>query len=147
MEVILLETVDTLGVAGDVVKVKDGYARNMLIPQCKAMACTKANKKAIDEQKKIIAIKEEKGKQKLELIAKKISSLSCTIKMQAGEEDKLFGSVTNADIHEVLLAEGIDIDKRKIEIEEPIKALGVYTVTVVLHSDIKVPLKVWVVQE
>lgn len=147
MEVILLEDIDTLGHVGDIVKVKDGYVRNYLMPRNLVMPCTKHNKNLIEEKKRIALARREKEKQQYEKLAEKIGAVSCTIAMQAGEEDKLFGSVTNADIQKALAGEGIDIDKKKIEIAEPIKKLGVYSISINLYPEIKATLKVWVVKE
>jgi len=147
MEVILLSDVDNVGQAGDVVKVKEGFARNFLIPKKKAVVCTKGNRKMVEEQKQLVARQKEKEKAMLQQLAEKIAGISCTISAQAGEEDKLFGAVTNADIQKALLAEGIDLDKRKILMDEPIKQLGIYTVNIALHPDIQTSVKVWVVKE
>ncbi len=147
MDVILLVDVDKLGKAGDVIKVKDGYARNLLIPQEKAILCTKGNRKIVEEQKRLVSRRKEKELKSITQLAEKISSISCTIRVQAGEEDKLFGSVTNADIQEALAQEGINLDKRKIKLEEPIKKIGIYTVEVELHPEVKSSLKVWIVKE
>ena len=147
MDVILLVDIDPLGKAGDVIKVKDGYARNLLIPKKKAIPCTKGNRNIVEEQKRLVARRKEKEVEKFSHLAEKISSISCTIRVQAGEEDKLFGSVTNADIQEALAQEGIELDKRKINLEEPIKKIGIYTVEVELHPEVKSTLKVWVVKE
>ncbi len=147
MEVIILEDIGKLGKAGDIVRVKDGYARNYLVPQKKAIPCTKGNKKMIEEQKKILARKRKKEVSKFRELADKINSFSCSIKVQVGEDEKLYGSVTNADIQKTLANEGIDIDKRKIKLEEPIKNLGVYNVDIHLHPEVSAVLKVWVVKE
>jgi len=147
MEVIILEDVAKLGSAGDVVKVKPGYARNFLVPQGKAILCTKANRKMIEEQQRLVARRKAKEAAKYASLAEKIASLSCTINVQVGEEDKMYGSVTNADIQKALQNEGIDVDKRKIQMEEPIKSLGIYNIDIELHSDVKATLKVWVVKE
>lgn len=147
MEVILLENVEQLGHTGDIVKVKDGYARNFLVPRNFAVVCTKQNRKLIEEKKKYLALKKEKEKAKYIKIAEKIASISCTIPVKTGEEDKLFGSVTNADIQKALAGEGIDLDKRRILLPEPIKTLGVYNVPIELYSNVKPELKVWVVKE
>ena len=147
MEVILLSDVEKLGNAGDVVAVKEGYARNYLVPQKKAILCTKGNRKMIEEQKRLVALRKGKEKERFMQLAEKISSISCTISAQAGEEDKLYGAVTNADIQKALTTEGIELDKRKIQLEEPIKKLGIYTVEIELHPEVKASLKVWVVKE
>jgi len=147
MDVIILEDIEKLGKAGDVVKVRPGYARNYLVPNGKAIPCTKGNQKMIEQQKEIVARRKAKEVAKFESLSEKIASMSCTINVQVGEEDKLYGSVTNADIQRALLAEGIELDKRKIKLEEPIKSLGIYSVEIELHPDVHATLKVWVVKE
>lgn len=147
MEVILLKDVDSLGKSGEMVKVAPGYARNYLIPKKIALQATKGNLKKLDEMK----LRDEKarGKEKLnaEALKEKIELITLTIRKSAGEEDKLFGSVTSSDIAAVLSAEGIDVDKRKIIIEESIKRLGSYTVSVKLFSEVMASLKLEVVRE
>lgn len=147
MDVIILEDIEKLGKAGDVVKVRAGYARNFLVPNGKALLCTKGNRKLIEQQKELVARRKAKEVAQFTALAEKIAAMSCTINVQVGEEDKLFGSVTNADIQKALLSEGIDLDKRKIKLEEPIKKLGIYSVEIELHSDVHATLKVWVVKE
>lgn len=147
MEVIILEDVEKLGKAGEVVKVKPGFARNYLVPQGKAILCTKANRKMIEEQQRLVARRKAKEAAKYASIAEKITNLSCTINVQVGEEDKMYGSVTNADIQKALQNEGIEVDKRKINLDEPIKSLGIYNIDIELHPDVKATLKVWVVKE
>jgi len=147
MDVIILEDIEKLGKAGDVVKVRPGYARNYLVPNGKAIPCTKGNRKVIEEQKEIVARRKAKEVVKFESLSEKISAMSCTINVQVGEDDKLYGSVTNADIQKALVAEGIELDKRKIKLEEPIKSLGIYSIEIELHPDVHATLKVWVVKE
>jgi len=147
MEVILLEDVEAIGSIGDIVKVKDGYARNFLVPRKLAIPKTKANAKIVEEQKRLATVRKEKEKTKFSQLAEKISAMSCTITVQAGEEDKLFGAVTNADIQKALAAEGVELDKRKILLVEPIKQLGIYTVDIELHPEVTSSLKVWIVKE
>lgn len=147
MKVILLENVDKLGKVGEVITVKEGYARNFLIPNNKAKEATSGNMKMLDSLKKKQAAEEAKilgdAKQK----ADKISSLSITIASQAGEEEKLFGSVSNDDVAEALAEQGMAIDKKDIIIDEPIKKLGTYQVTVKVHPEVKATLRVWVVKK
>jgi large subunit ribosomal protein L9 len=147
MEVIILEDVTKLGKAGDVVKVKAGFARNFLVPNGLAIPCTKSNKKMIEEHRRLVMRRKQKEIGKYEALRDKIAGLSCTINVQVGEEDKMYGSVTNADIQKALANEGIEVDKRKIKLEEPIKSLGIYTIDIELHSDVNANLKVWVVKE
>lgn len=146
MEVILKEDIEKLGKAGEVIKVKPGFARNYLLPRKLALESTQSNLKLIEVQKKIIQKRVSDELKDAEALKAKLSSLSCSISVKVGDDDKAFGSVTSADIARVLDGEGVKIDKRKIELDEPIKALGVYTVSVKLHKDVTAPLKVWVVK-
>ena len=146
MKVILLEEIPSLGKVGDVVKVANGYGRNYLIPQRKALEATTKNVKVWERQKSLFESKLDKAKRDAEKLAMKIESLSCTVSKQAGEEDRLFGSVTTMDIEESLKREDIEIDRKKILLEEPIKELGIYTVPVKLHPEVMANLKVWVVK-
>ncbi|MDD5747200.1 MAG: 50S ribosomal protein L9 [Candidatus Omnitrophica bacterium] len=146
MKVVLKEDVQKFGKIGDVVEVSAGYARNCLIPQGKALEATQSNLKKLDDYKLVLAKKKELEKQTALELAKKIELVSCTIVMQAHEE-QLYGAVTNADIAKALQQEGINVDKKDILLEEPIKALGVYQVEVKLHPEVKQQVKVWVVQK
>jgi len=125
MELILKETIDTLGEEGDVVKVKPGYGRNYLMPRGKAVLATKANLAILGQEMSTIASRKEKERHAAEELSKKISGVTVVIEQRVGEEDKLYGSVTSADIAEKLAGLGIAIDKRKIMLEEPIKTIGV----------------------
>jgi large subunit ribosomal protein L9 len=147
MKVILTEDVAHRGAAGDMLKVKDGYARNFLIPNGMAIVATTENVKQLEHQKRQVQAKLNKLKKESEGVARKIESISCTIARAAGEEDKLFGSVTSADIYASLKNEGIEVDKKKILLDEPIKSLGIFTVPIKIHSEITANLKVWVVKE
>jgi len=147
MKVILRQDYEVLGHIGDTVEVKDGYARNYLIPRDIAYAATPGALQALEEEKKQFARRQEKAKKTAENLATTLGSVSVTLKMKVGEEDKLFGSVTSQMIAEQLSAEGITIDKRCIELAEPIKALGVYEVPVKLHPQVGSQIKVWVVAE
>jgi len=147
MNVILTEAVAHRGSAGDMLKVRDGYARNYLIPKGMAIVATTENIKQLEHQKRQIQAKQNKLKKESEGIARHIESISCTIARAAGEEDKLFGSVTSADIYTSLKNEGIDIDKKKILLDEPLKSLGIFTVPIKIQSDVTANLKVWVVKE
>jgi len=146
VKVILTEEMPSLGKVGDVVQVSDGYGRNFLIPQGKALLATTQNVKRFDHQKQMLKQKTEKEKKEAEKLAKKLEAISCTIAMAAGEGDKLFGAVTSIDIEAALKEEGVDIERKKILLEEPIKTLGIYTVPVKLQSGITANLKVWVVK-
>ena len=147
MNIILTEDVAHRGSAGDMLKVKDGYARNYLIPKGMAILATTENVKQLEHQKRQIQSKLNKLKKASESVAQQIESISCTIARAAGEEDKLFGSVTSADIYASLKNEGIDVDKKKILLDEPIKSLGIFTVPIKIHADVTANLKVWVVKE
>jgi large subunit ribosomal protein L9 len=147
MQVILREDVDKLGRIGDLVKVADGYARNYLVPGKKAIEATPKNLNALNHAKKIAADSLRKHKKAAAADADRIKALAVTIKAKVGEEGKLFGSVTSMDIAEAAKAQGVVIDKRKIVLDEPIKRIGDYTVTVKLHTDINADFKVSVVAE
>ncbi len=147
MQVILIEDVPSLGKIGDLVKVSDGYARNYLIPQNKAMVATGKNLKALDHQKRQVQDRLGKVKKDAQKLAQEIEGLSCTIAKQVGESGKLFGSVTTMDIETYLKENGIEVERKKILLDEPLKSVGMYTVPIKLHSDIVAQLKVWVVQE
>ncbi len=147
MEVILKQKVQGLGDRGDVVKVKEGYARNYLFPKRLALPSTPGQRRVLDEETRLHGVRDAKLKQSVEAVAEKMKGLSCTIVVQAGEEDKLYGSVTGHDIAKAVSDQGFAIDHRQIELEEPIKKLGVYSVNVRLHREIEVPVKIWVVKE
>ena len=147
MRVILKEDVEGLGNAGDIVTVKDGYARNYLIPKGLAIRATARNVKALEKQRQMILQKINKEKKRYEAFANKLGELNVVIKKKAGEEGKLFGSVTSRDIAEALEAMGYEVDRKKIELEEPIKSIGKYTVKVKLPYQIEAELAVEVVPE
>lgn len=147
MQVILREDIEKLGKIGDLVKVADGYARNYLVPTKKAIEATPKNVHAMEHAKKMVADRLRKLKKQAVADADNIKALVVTIKAKAGEEGKLFGSVTTMDIAETAKTQGVIIDKRKIVLEEPIKRLGDYTVTIKLHADITAAFKVSVVAE
>jgi large subunit ribosomal protein L9 len=147
MEVILREHVDNLGRRGELVKVADGYARNYLLPRKLALLATEGNKKVIEREKVKFDVKEAEEQGVAQAIADRLANVEIEIARKTGETDALFGSVTNADIAESLSAKGFDIDRRTIQLHEPIKKLGDYTVPVKLHRDVTVSLKVKVVAE
>ncbi len=147
MNVLLRQDYEGLGEAGQEVKVKDGFARNFLIPQGIAFLANKQNRKRFENDQKQKSWKQEKEKLAAQELAKKLENVSCTISVQVGEEDKLFGSVTAQNIADSLKEQGFDVEKRKILLDEPIKALGIYTVNVKLHADVEGSVKVWVVKE
>jgi len=147
MKVILKTDVKDLGHVGEVVNVKDGFARNFLVPQGFAVEASTKNVKVFEHEKKKIQEMARKVKSGAAGVAEKISAAKIIIKAKAGEEDKLFGSVTSMDIADALKAEGIEIDKKKIQLDEPIKRIGEYTVAIKLHSEISAQLNVQVVPE
>lgn len=147
MKVILREEVETLGNAGDMVNVAPGYARNYLIPKKLAVAATANNVKSLEHEKRMLSHRLNKARKEAEKLSVKLSNLSCTIAKQAGEEDKLFGSVTTIDIEEALKNEGFKIERKKISLTEPIKHLGIYTVDIKLHPEVIAKLKIWVVKK
>ncbi|MFZ1947433.1 MAG: 50S ribosomal protein L9 [bacterium] len=147
MELILLEDVESLGKRGERIVVKDGYARNFLLPRKLALPANDRGVKMMQQVEKMRAVRELKIHKEAEELAKALNKVSCTAEVQAGEDDRVFGSVTSADISELLRAQGFDVDKRKVIIEEPLKALGVYTIPVKLHHDVEAKVKVWVVKK
>jgi large subunit ribosomal protein L9 len=147
MQVILLENIPSLGKAGDLVKVSDGYGRNYLIPKKKALLATEKSLKVIEHQKRQVQQRLEKGKKGAEKLGQEIEKLSCTFARTVGESGKLFGSVTSMDIENYLKENGIEVDRKKISLEEPIKNLGMFTVSIKLSPEVTAQLKVWVVQE
>jgi large subunit ribosomal protein L9 len=136
MKVILKEDVKNLGIMGSVVDVANGYGRNYLIPRNLAVEANPKNLNQIKHEKDIIEIKSKKIIRSAEDLAKQVSGITLSIEAQSGEDDKLFGSVTSMDIAEALSKQGVEIDKRKINLEEPIKRLGTYTVSVKIHHDV-----------
>ena len=146
MKVILSEDVKNLGHMGEVVNVSDGYARNFLFPKKFAVEANTKNLKEFEHNKKIIAERAAKIKESFKSVAEKLASVTLTIKAKTGEDDKLFGSVTNMNVAEALALEGFEIDKKKI-VMEPIKKLGEYSATIKLHTDLSAEVKINVVQE
>ncbi|MBI4722408.1 MAG: 50S ribosomal protein L9 [Candidatus Stahlbacteria bacterium] len=147
MKVILLKEVERLGKIGETVEVKPGYARNKLIPSNLALMYSEANFKRFKEIEKLAEVRKEKKKREVLRVKEKLEALSLTIPVQAGEDNKLFGAVTNIDIEEVLAKEGYKIDRKDIVLDEPIKELGVYSIEVLLPAEIKAMVKVWVVSK
>jgi len=147
MKVILKQDVPDLGTAGQVIEVKAGYGRNYLFPRNMAMPATKSSLNAIGEVKKQSEMRSRKLVKEAEGVKERIEKLSLTTEVLVGEEEKVFGSVTSADIAEMLKKEGVTVDKRMVELENPIKALGVYTVPVKVAKDVKAELKLWVVKK
>jgi large subunit ribosomal protein L9 len=147
MEVILREDIDNLGTRGQVVKVAPGYARNFLLPKRMAVAATEANKKIVEQERQAHLRKEAKIQGEAQELAKLMTGATVRIAQKAGENDQLFGSVTSKDIAEALAAQNYNIDRRKILLEEPIRQLGEYKVTVRLHKDVPVEITVVVAKE
>ncbi len=147
MKIILRKDFEKLGKIGDIIEVKDGYARNYLIPKNIAYQATEGNMRALEEEKKQQEYRARKEEINAQKVASKIESISVTIKAKVGEDEKLFGSVTSQSIAEALAEQGITIDKRNIELEEPLKSLGIYTIPIKLHPKVNAKLKVWIVRE
>jgi large subunit ribosomal protein L9 len=147
MEVILREHVEKLGRRGDIVKVAEGYARNYLLPRKLALAVNEANKRQIEREKKIAEVREMEEKSAAEAVAQRLAQLEIEIARRVGENDTLYGSVTSADIAHALASKGFEIDKKKIQLPEPLKAIGESTVPVKIHRDVTAQVKVKVVPE
>ena len=147
MEVILREDVATLGRRGDVVKVAQGYGRNFLLPRRLAMVVTESNSAMIAKEKRAHAARAAKEKSEFETLAQRIAGLRFIAPRKVGENDALYGSVTSGDVGEFLKAKGIDIDKRRVQLEEPIKKLGEHEVAIRLHPEVMATLKLLVTKE
>jgi len=147
MKAILRKDYESLGRIGDAVDVKDGYGWNFLIPRGIAYEARPGNLRALEEEKRQLAVRESKSLKAAERLSSELEKISITILMKVGEEEKLFGSVTAQNVAEALKEKGYSIEKQQIEIEEPIKALGIYTVNVKLHHAVAAKVKVWVVAE
>lgn len=148
MEVILKKSIDGLGAPGDVMKVADGYARNYLLPMQLAVQATERNQRQFEHLKRVIDQQEAKDREHAQEIAAQIAEVTCHLTRRAGENDRLFGSVTPTDIAESLReAANLDLDRRFIELSEPIRELGAFTVSVKLHVDVTVELRVVVERE
>jgi large subunit ribosomal protein L9 len=147
MEVILREHVDNLGRRGDVVKVAEGYARNYLLPRKLALAVTEANKRQIERERKAAEARDAEERQQADAVAQRLTQAEVEIARRVGENDTLYGSVTTADIANALEAKGFQIEKRKITLAEPIKALGEFTVPVKIHRDVVAQVRVKVVAD
>jgi large subunit ribosomal protein L9 len=147
MEVILRDHVENLGKRGEIVKVADGFARNFLLPRKLALPATEANKKWVERERKIAEVRDTEERGAAEAIASRLNALELTITRKTGENDQLYGSVTNADIAEMLAAKGFEIDRRKILLPDPIKSLGENTIPVKLHRDVTAQVRVTVAKE
>lgn len=147
MEVILREDVAKLGHRGDLIRVAEGYARNYLLPRNLAMPATTGNKKVIEQERAAAVRREAVEKADAEKLAGMLGSLSVTVRRKAGEGDQLFGSVTSIDVADALAAQGYQVDRRKVHLEEPIKHLGDFDVPLKLHKDVTTQIKVHVTKE
>ncbi len=147
MEIILIRDVDRIGKLGSVVKVKDGFARNFLIPNKLAIPLTQENLNKLEQEKENKLLQSEKVKKVAQELVKRLSGFSLTIPVLTHEEDKLFGSITAQDIAAGLKDEGIEIDKGSIILSEPIKALGIYEVALRIHPEVNGSIKVWIVKK
>jgi large subunit ribosomal protein L9 len=147
MEVILRQAVENLGNPGDVVKVSNGYARNFLLPRGIAYEATPGNLKRISQEKERLQAAENERRAAAQTLAERLEQVSLTFSARVGEEGKLFGSVTGADIAHQLESQGFTIEKRQIDLHEPIRTLGVFRVPVRLHADVKPEVKVWVIKQ
>ena len=147
MELILIEDVDHLGKAGEVVKVKTGFGRNYLLPQKKAILADRGNIKSFEQRRKMVERQNELRRQHYQELAAKINGAEITIQKKVGAEDKIFGSVTNHEIAEALASKGFSLDKKHILIKDPIKTIGTFEIEVKLAQDISAPIKVWVIRQ
>jgi large subunit ribosomal protein L9 len=147
MEVILRQAIENVGQPGDLVDVSNGFARNFLLPRGLAYEATTGNLKRIAQEKDRLQAAENKRRESAQEVANRLEEVSLTFSARVGEEGKLFGSITSADIVEQLEAQGFTVEKRQVDLHEPIKALGVYRVPVRLHADVKPEVKVWVIKQ
>jgi len=147
MEVILKQAIENLGNPGDVVTVKPGYARNFLLPRGLAYEATPGNLKRIAAERQRLEAAESNRRETARELAKRIEEVSLTFSARVGEEGKLFGSITAADIAHQLEAQGVQVEKRQIDLHDPIKTLGVFRVPIRLHADVRPEVKVWVIKQ
>src|SRR6187200_1252988 len=147
MEVILREHIDNLGRRGDVVKVAPGYARNFLLPRKLALPVNEGNKRVIERERKLAETRELEERQQAEAVANRLSQIELTLSRRVGDTEQLYGSVTTADIAEALLEKGLEIDRKRIHLDEPLKSLGAFTIPVKLHRDVTAQLKVHVAKQ
>ncbi|MDM7926177.1 MAG: 50S ribosomal protein L9 [bacterium] len=147
MKVLLRQDHENLGKRGDVVSVKNGFARNFLFPRGIALEATPSSERVIEEERRTLARRQDKDRKAAEIQAKDLEAVSVTAAVAVGEEDRVFGSVTSQTIADLLQEKGYAIDKRKILLDEPIKALGVYSVPIKIHPEVEVKVRLWVVKE
>ena len=146
MKIILLSDIENLGESGDVIAVKPGYARNKLIPQGLALRASNRNIAVANENKRVATSKLERENQALNVLAKKLSKVEITIEVKVGDEEKMFGSITNKDIHKELMDKGFELERSQITIKDPIKALGIYHIQVKVSKDIVSDVKLYVIK-
>jgi large subunit ribosomal protein L9 len=147
MEVILREHVDNLGRRGDVVKVAEGYARNYLLPRKLALAVTEANRRQIERERAAAEARDAEGRGQAEALAQRITQLEIEIARRVGENETLYGSVTSSDVAHALQTKGFEVDRRKIQLPEPLKTLGEHTIPIKIHRDVVAQLRLKVVAE
>jgi large subunit ribosomal protein L9 len=147
MRIVLREDVEKLGRRGEILEVAAGFARNFLLPKGKALTATEGNLKVVERERRRYVVHQAREKEEAASLARRVAGISCTIVRKVGENEQLYGSVTASDIAEYLEKEGVVLDKRRILLEEPIRALGIYTVPVKLHPDVTGEIRVWVVKE
>ena len=147
MKVILRQDYEKLGKIGEIVNVKRGFGMNYLLPMKVAYPAEPNFVRMVREEQNQKLVQVNKQKKQAELLAKKMETVSVTLAVSVGEGDKMFGSVTNQDVADALVKQGYDIDRKKIVLDDPIKALGIYSVPIKLHPDVEVKIKVWVVKE
>ena len=147
MKVILLKDIETLGSAGEVVEVKNGYGRNFLIPRNEALVASAANMAQFESRRKQQETLAERDRRAAEALAKQLEAESITAQVKVGEEERLFGSVTSQNVAELLDEKGYELDRRAIHLEDPIRELGVYNIEVRLHPEVTAAVKLWVVKE
>ncbi|MGC9315535.1 MAG: 50S ribosomal protein L9 [bacterium] len=145
MKVILTEDIRNLGPAGEVIEVKDGYARNYLIPKNLAVKASKANLSRVDQIKTTRANREERRKKKLATLAESLEGLSIDIPVQVGDDEKIYGAVTQHMVLEALRGRGFNLERKAVQLEEPIKQLGVYNIEIKLHAEVRPQIRIWVV--
>ena len=147
MKIILKKDLEKLGQAGEIVEAKRGYARNYLIPNGSAVEASTANMKIYEQERHAIERKREQEIAAAQAFANKLNGVSITATVQVGEENKVFGAVTSQNIADLLAEKGVEVDRRKIVLDEPLKALGVFKVPIKLHAQVEAQIKVWVVRE
>lgn len=147
MKIILTENVDQLGDAGEVVEVRDGFARNYLLPRKLALMANKGNQSVYQEVRRQRMAQQSRAKKEASDLAAALEKVSCNVPVAVGDGDRIFGSVTAQQIADLLKEQGFDIDRRIVQLDEPIRALGVYDVPIRLHAEVEAKVKVWVVKE